>query len=290
MRRDSRIADIEKMYRFEGQTLQEIGDYYGISRERVRQIMEAHDVNRRHFYSVRLPYGFRMMDYYKYYSNKRDRAFEKIDDTATAYWVGYLLADGTIWRGYICLRTIDKNLLMQFKHFIGCNLPIVESPCNTNWSTKNILWDFRIHCNRMVDDLKQYGVIHGKTHKKRIKNIPEKFISHFVRGFFDGDGCVNVSKPNHYLETWIPSIQVSFTSNKSMLEDIQLILHHLGLVSMTKITQNKTCPKTYALVYSSAVARNILKWMYKDATCFLPRKKRIYDNYVQNYSDKFRIT
>jgi len=275
---------LERWYCYEGQTLQQIGDRLGRSRERIRQLMERYGISRRYFHSYRMPHGFKMLDYSKNYSNKRDRAFEKIEDQETAYWVGFLLADGTVYRGSLVLAIKDKDHIMKFKHFLGCNSPIVEAP-STNWETYEPIWILRIGCNRIIHDLAKYRVINKKTHNKRIENIPDGYISHFIRGFFDGDGCVSVNSHKKH-PSWIPSLQLTFTSNKKMIENIQSVLVQYCDVKKAKFFQSKQYHTSFILSFSAKQARNVAKWMYSDANVFMTRKKKIFDEYMQLYGNK----
>jgi intein/homing endonuclease len=280
--------ELKELYWHQDKTLQEIGDSFGVSRERVRQVMERYGVKRKKAYGPydafgkRGEFGFKITDYQKYYSNKRDRAFESINDQDTAYWVGYLLADGTVADGQIILQPTDKYFTIAFKHFIGCNLPIREALANTGWEVKNLTWNFRVVCGKMVDDLKKYGVIRGKTHNKKIKNIPDEYLSHYLRGFFDGDGCVCVHRHKKH-PTWQPTIAMTVSSNLEMCEQIQDVLIRFCGVNKTKLFQNKIYQKTYRISYTSKQAMTILKWLYNDAHYALPRKQRIYNEYMDNY-------
>ena len=116
--------------------------------------------------------------------------FENIDDEFKAYFLGLIITDGCIHNTKgkqslisITLNEKDKYLLDAFKKHIKSN--------------KNITYDGRGCCqitilsNKMVNDLKQYGLIPNKSLKTVFpSNIPNHLYPHLIRGMIDGDGSI----------------------------------------------------------------------------------------------------
>ena len=48
----------------------------------------------------------------------------------------------------------------------------------------------------MVEDLEKFGLYPNKSLTLKFPNIPNKFLSHFIRGVFDGDGSKIVKYKN----------------------------------------------------------------------------------------------
>ena len=67
--------------------------------------------------------------------------------------------------------------------------------------------------HKIIDDLVKLNIVQCKTLTlKYFEEMPEHLHAHFIRGYFDGDGCV------------MPSTQggrISFLGNKHFLESIR---------------------------------------------------------------------
>jgi hypothetical protein len=94
-------------------------------------------------------------------------------------------------------------------------------------------------------------------------NLPENLISHYVRGYFDGDGTI-YSHKKHKLQCGVVGTL-----------DIVSFVHS----EFSKIQRNTTrvCPEgnVYCVKYSALNAVRFLQWIYKDATIYLERKYTI---------------
>jgi len=116
---------------------------------------------------------------------------ENIFDTITeesAYWVGFILADGNIYHPprrskqlNLGLAAKDWEHLEKFKKFVGSDKPL--------YYNKNGVF-LSIYSNRIVEKLAEYGIV---PRKSRIAKVPEALKSnrHFWRGMIDGDGWVS---------------------------------------------------------------------------------------------------
>mgnify|MGYP002621613346 FL=1 len=72
-------------------------------------------------------------------------------------------------------------------------------------------------CVVIYNDLVSLGGTERKSCTVNFPSIPEKYLSDFVRGYFDGDGCIMRLKGNR--------INSAFTSgSKQFLDDLHLIL------------------------------------------------------------------
>ena len=114
--------------------------------------------------------------------------FDKIDSWQKAYLLGFLLADGynNEKRGVIQVIVSDKDVevLEFFKKELECDKPIGRV-VNKNVSASRI--DF---CSSiMSQSLKEKGCFQNKTFLLSFPKVKDKYLSDFVRGYFDGDGC-----------------------------------------------------------------------------------------------------
>ena len=83
------------------------------------------------------------------------------------------------------------NLLNE----INCNINIKTRKRNGNESCL-----FQINNKKMYSDLNNNGVVRNKTEILTFPNekiLPINYFSHFIRGFFDGDGCVTYNNDSY---------------------------------------------------------------------------------------------
>ena len=122
------------------------------------------------------------------------------------------------------------------------------------------------------ESLVNKGVV---PHKSLILEFPKEdlftdrhLIYHFLRGYCDGDGTLGVnSKTKSNMEE-----SLMFVGTKPFLEGVQKYLGKGYLMQKPNCNE-----KTYRLSYSTQKANNAAKLMYENATIYLPRKKKIYD-------------
>ncbi len=143
---------------------------------------------------------------------KDRRYFESIDTKEKAYFLGLLLADGSIGEHgkiTITLQEPDRHILEAFALALGMSTQEVgtNSPRGTTKAQARLSFNSR----EMKDDLATYGVVSNKVHDTYLPELPPELMPHLVRGIFDGDG--HVSKYIAYI-----------CGTKKLCEDIQCYL------------------------------------------------------------------
>ena len=155
------------------------------SESTVIQVLEEYNIQRPSIGELRRKYDI-VEDY-----------FENIDTPNKAYILGLFYADGTVSKDgrqiAISLQERDKSILDALNHEFAGDRKLVFIPYNDknpNWQNQYCL---SISNKKFNADLRSHGVVPNKSLVLEFpKNIPDKLISHFVRGYFDGDG--NLSK------------------------------------------------------------------------------------------------
>lgn len=111
-----------------------------------------------------------------------------------------------------------------------------------------------------------------KAHKLAFpKKLPKKYYSHFVRGYFDGDGSIHFNKPN--------VIKIRIVGYGPFIEDLKSKVEET-----TKIisTEAKKWPGCYGIEFYGNNARAFCKWIYKDSgKLYLERKHKRYINHLK---------
>lgn len=201
--------------------------------------------------------------------------FEKIDTEEKAYWLGFLYADGYNCASHryirLTLSTKDENHLIKFRDFIGGRKEIKNI-----FSTNSVY--LSIYSSKICNDLINLGCFQNKTFILKFPTedqVPSHLIHHFIRGYFDGDGSVFTSNEKHHRSNKIePIIHCRIMSTKDFLTK---------MIEILNIGNNK-CIKQIDNVHEYQIKRKIrceklYDYLYKDATVFLERKKKIFDDY-----------
>lgn len=202
--------------------------------------------------------------------NKDENYFETIDSKDKAYFLGLLMADGSVdeRKFYISLQSIDEYILYKFKNYLKYDGNIKkQKPHKATYSGQSIL---QVYSIKICKDLSKYGIVQNKAFITYFPNIPEKFHSHFIRGVFDGDGCVRIDKRSN-------SLCFGLTGNNKLLEKIQEILkEECNLLFM----KTKKINNSYTFEYSgNKICKKIYEYLYKDCEdLYLTRKKEKFDS------------
>jgi len=118
--------------------------------------------------------------------------------------------------------------------------------------------------------LERLGIHPRKSKTIKWLNPPEKFTSHFVRGYVDGDGCI------HTRANYRNSFGCSMIGTKDFLNGIKFSFNP----NIGKLNNKKNSPIMWNLSYHSSNAINFCEWIYKDSTpeTRLSRKYNIFIN------------
>lgn len=217
--------------------------------------------------------------------------FHKIDTEKKAYWLGFLFADGNVQHRktktgngsfIIKLAVQDKEICDNFLKDINANFETKTFLEKNTYDPKNKreVYHVEIFSKTMFDDL----VFHGCVPKKSLilkfpTTIPKKLISHFIRGYFDGDGyntistAINKNKTNTIYYTCACGFNGTYefliTLNDYL--PIKLNIHKEQRNSNTNTYfASKSGGKNFKIIYD---------YLYKDATVYLNRKKSKFEKY-----------
>lgn len=114
----------------------------------------------------------------------------------SCYWAGFILADGYIRKNsnnlHIKIKKEDDEHLKNFLRTIG----VQEVDVNKLIKYKYNYVYFDLFIEDLVFGLKNFFSIGNKKSLIALvdNKIPENLLSHFIRGYFDGDGSISNSK------------------------------------------------------------------------------------------------
>lgn len=205
-----------------------------------------------------------------------ERYFKEIDTEEKAYWLGFFVADGCLYHGktsydiQFTLKSCDIDILEKFKKAIDSDQKIKEK------NSEEIF--FRVSSKSMFNDLNKHGVTVRKTGKETFPNIEEKLIRHFIRGYFDGDGCFTQDL-NNYIKGSFHII----CANKDFLEEIsQHLKHSIGV----KLNVKEYKKVFYIRTNSTKKCIKIYNYIYKKPKVSLNRKYNKVKEFLNKYSPK----
>lgn len=213
------------------------------------------------------------IDIYSRKSHVNDHIFDTIDTEEKAYWLGFLYADGNVkychtsWRIELTLQEQDLAHVQKFAGFVSCE----KEP---KYREKTKAYRFSFSSRRMAEALIDKGCIPNKSLVLTFPShdiVPPELMCHFIRGYFDGDGCISLQELVHSIRKY-----VSLLGTKEFLE---------GLIKETSIggaivkKEKRTTSNTYTLTWHKKEGNEMLDYMYSNATIYLQRK---YDKYLIN--------
>lgn len=198
-----------------------------------------------------------------------------------AYVLGFICADGSIVstkRGnyYVAIYTADKKHLQAMRRIMGSTHMLSERT-----STTGVVYRIQIGSKEWFNDLARLGVHPGKAHRIRVPDVPKKFFSDFVRGYFDGDGNVWSGLMNKKRKKQTKVLLLSFTSaSVFFLNELMVQLKSVGIHGGHLYTPSKH--HFTRLTLATLDALKLYGIMY-NAPCviYLVRKKKVFEKFIK---------
>jgi len=191
--------------------------------------------------------------------------FKSISTEWEAYWLGFLYADGYV-NTYgtsieLCLQKRDEDHVKKFMRYVS-----IDKNNSYDKDVKGYMQHrIDIHSKELAQNLIKCGCQNNKTFKLQFPTndiVPNELMHHFIRGFFDGDGCIYMSHNRK-----IVSIVCASCDFISHIQDV--FVNEVGMTK-TKLSKNRNL-----YTFSNGNQLDILalkKYLYKDATIYLQRK------------------
>ena len=225
------------------------------------------------------------------YKNKNDNFFKKWTPEM-AYILGYFAADGTMIKNkrgahYIELQSTDKELIVGVKKALGSEHKIAAFFRNERWKK---IYRIQIGSKEIFNDLLGHGFMPNKSKVLTFPYVPDDYLSHFVRGYFDGDGNVN------YCRYWradrhkyYGSFQMHFISgSKNFLLSLHKRLKYMAGVNGGNLC---FCSRGHRLGYSKYDSIRLFLFMYNHMRngIFLRRKFRYFQKALKVLGYHYRF-
>jgi intein-encoded DNA endonuclease-like protein len=211
--------------------------------------------------------------------------FKQIDTNEKAYWLGFIYADGNVYQNAssyasvfnINLKSSDKYIIELIKKDMEYSGPIFTRKYKDD--KYESAHGIAVCDKEFVDYLVNVGCIPRKSLTLKfptVDQLPVKFIPHFIRGYFDGDGCVTKKDKNRI------SIFASMVGTLDMMENIREYLTDRGV---KKIGIHKHKNQFCLVIGGMEELARYYSIIYAEKTDhFLARKHNIFVNCFNVYN------
>lgn len=164
----------------------------------------------------------------------------------------------------------EPELLLKLIRLMGSNAKLITVTGGT--------MVLQIYSNKIYRDLVDIGLRPNKSLNMRFPDIPKEYISHFIRGCWDGDGSIGFYE-NKYRARF-------FCGSLSFIERFVKCLDMAGLPHRN-ITVRYTKRKNpfYNISFTGKKIVKLYEFLYKDSeqSCYLERKQELFKNAYNKY-------
>ena len=210
-----------------------------------------------------------------------ERYFENIDSEEKAYWLGFIAADGCVYKNkqsyrlQINLKGSDIDHLKKFQKAISSDYKITEKKVGKAQSNTCQL---KINSTKMCNDLIKNNIIERKSIIFEPPILNKNLMNHFIRGYFDGDGWITSYKrkdSNGYRN------EVGIIGGKKALNYFIDFLPK-GFSKYEKYKDDKIIQISGSSIKTISETYN---YLYENATIFLDRKKNVFENIMSRLTE-----
>lgn len=202
----------------------------------------------------------------------REDFFDIIDTQEKAYLLGFLYADGNVHRQNNTIKIevheqdIDvlelfiSNIFVENRPKIGIDRDIYRYITITSGHLKNALM--------------KNGCVPDKTFLVSLPSLPSDLLRHFIRGVYDGDGCITVDNKSNRVRIILTGYSCFLMQIKEVFESLGIKAIYTGCI--------KGNDKTSSLVVGDIKNTvKVLNYLYNDAIIFLNRKYQLFKKSIE---------
>lgn len=211
---------------------------------------------------------------------------------SAAYWAGFLAADGNIGKAKdgvykrirLYLGIQDVGHLHKYKEAIMSEHKVKE---DFNYNRCS----FEYYSLQTAQDL---NALYNITPQKSLTymppyDIPLEYEKYFIRGYFDGDGCISECWTNKNSKT--ASLVTTCLGTEPFmywfLNSVETAINKQINIELQQHSNNKN---TMIIKFNTNLSKDFLFWLYKNAdnSLRLERKYQLYKKVVINNDRKTR--
>jgi len=229
-------------------------------------------------------------------SNIDHSYFSIIDTEEKAYWLGFIVADGSVrhiiekGESYVLrfeLRIEDRYMVENLTKCLKSDNKVKEYYSerdmirNSNFKKPKYNAYNSFYSKQIFEDLSKYGIVQNKTHllNNLPTNIDNNLMKHFIRGYFDGDGTVYSYKEKGSEKV---KLRFGFYGTHNYVKSIRDYLGKEADLSMNvNPYDQKEAEVSFILYTTQNNIKDFYNYTYNDATIYLTRKRRKFDDYLK---------
>jgi intein/homing endonuclease len=190
-----------------------------------------------------------------------------------AYALGFIAADGYVGTGdynmvRVCIAPRDAEVIEFLHARFGGGICVSRKKGYPIWY---------IHGKDFKDHIVSLGLVPLNKNRKKLPNVPLELMPHFIRGFFDGDGCVSLS-----YKKGRPHGIIAFAGYKEFIRSVSKVVSSSVRLIATTRDYVMPCSGSGVLyefrLYSMDDVINVGDWMYSLPGMRLERK---YTKFIQ---------
>ena len=182
----------------------------------------------------------------------------------SAYWIGFLMADGCItkrgkaYRISLCLSAIDSQHVYLFRRFLKSNHKVGKGAVYLH-GKKFLTASLVVTSKKLAFVLRKYGVVERKSKIASVRYLEDSI--DFWRGMMDGDGTVNLYNAQ-------PRIALCGGSSVLLQQFEKFVKKRL----VTNAHIHHSAKGVFVFSLGGKPAVQLIKILYKDCSIALPRK------------------
>jgi len=243
------IDQVIELYK-SGKTSSKLAFQFNVSDSSILRYLEYRGVKRRSRSEINRKYQINK----GVFNNKKEES---------SYWIGFLLADGSIEKRENRLDKIkiglgikDKLHLEKFNNFLGTDYKIY-----TTSKEPNDIVAISVTSNKLVERLSKFGIVPNKVKGTNPQNINNR---HFWRGVIDGDGYLSKHSRDEKKEIGLAGSKQTCVKFKQFAKQF----------SATEASINKASG-TFRWRTTGNYAIQIAKKLYENSSIYLKRKYKL---------------
>lgn len=193
----SKSEEIKDLYLNKRKSPKEIGEIYGVKRNRINYLLQELGVQKNQS-EVKRRYEY------------DEDFFNQIDTPNKAYILGFWYADGSVSRvnnsAVLALKETDEDTLEKIRKAIGSTKPLYHKNYLHPDGTERRIVSLVLNGDKTCSNFEKWGCPPAKTFLIDFPDfLREDLYSHFIRGYFDGDGCACVLSDGGFTVTIMSS-------------------------------------------------------------------------------------
>jgi intein-encoded DNA endonuclease-like protein len=209
----------------------------------------------------------------KYYIN--EAFLDDMNKESAAYFLGLMFADGNVDKKNhsvkLGLVESDISILLKLSEYIQPTKPLsILKQSKGHLNLRALIINSKKFKNKLIS----LGCIPNKTYSLAWPNYNFNLngIRHFLRGYFDGDGCFYVGKNNN------GKIYFNVTGYKDIINSIKkYLIENLSINCSIRVASKTGCQDILSLnIYGARQVELLGDFIYKDSSIFLGRKYNKY--------------